>query len=57
MCHELTRATLITEALSQVSPRACEYKGIRCDAYDACGYQRQRRQRPQVWIITHQLLF
>ena len=57
MCRELERATLITDALGAVAPRACKHKDKECDFYHVCGYQRQRRQRPDIWIVPHQLLF
>ena len=57
MCRELERAMLITDALGAVTPRACKYKDKVCDFYHVCGYQRQRQQRPDIWIVPHQLLF
>ena len=28
-----------------------------CEFFNVCGYQRQREQQPDVWIVPHQLLF
>ncbi|GJE51820.1 hypothetical protein GOFOIKOB_4884 [Methylobacterium tardum] len=42
---------------------ACETKpkgtsaAIRCPMFDACGYVRQRRAEPAVWIVPHVMLF
>lgn len=57
MCRELDRAGLINEALGSVSPRACKHGEQQCRRYEICGYQRQRRQQPKVWIVPQQLLF
>ena len=57
MCRELKRTALITDALGAVTPRACKYKDKMCDFYHVCGYQRQRQQHPDIWIVPHQLLF
>jgi putative DNA primase/helicase len=57
MCREIERAMLITEALGAVTPRACKKKDKECGFYHVCGYQRQRQQRPDIWIVPHQLLF
>jgi putative DNA primase/helicase len=57
MCREIERATLITDALGAVAPRACKHKDKECDFYRVCGYQWQRQQRPDIWIVPHQLLF
>ena len=57
MCRELKRTALITDALGAVTPRACKYKDKMYDFYHVCGYQRQRQQHPDIWIVPHQLLF
>jgi putative DNA primase/helicase len=57
MCRELDRAELITGALAPVSSRACKHRDRECQHYTSCGYQRQREQQPDVWVIPHQLLF
>jgi hypothetical protein len=36
---------------------SCKYKDKVCDFYHVCGYQRQRQQRPDIWIVPHRLLF
>jgi putative DNA primase/helicase len=57
MCRDLARVELITEALGNVAKRACKHKDNECEFYRVCGYQRQRLQRPDLWIGPHQLLF
>lgn len=61
MCRDLDRVKLIEEAGGRVSSDACRYQSpveyFQCKFYDTCGYQRQRRAKPDIWIIPHQLLF
>jgi putative DNA primase/helicase len=57
MCRELERVALIGEALGSVSTSACKNRDNKCPAFEMCGYQRQRLQQPDVWVIPHQLLF
>jgi hypothetical protein len=57
MCRDFGRINLITEALGSVSARACQRRDKQCQFFDACGYQRQRLQRPDLWIVAHQCLF
>jgi hypothetical protein len=57
MCHDPERAKLILDALSDVSSHACKHKDQVCEFYERCGYQRQCRQRPDIWITPHQLLY
>ena len=57
MCIEQERVESIQKALGSVPERACKNRGKQCQFYETCGYQQQQRQRPQVWIVPHQLLF
>ena len=57
MCLDLERVKLIEEALADVSAHACQHRDHVCEFYCTCGYQRQRRRSPDVWIVPHQLLF
>jgi hypothetical protein len=57
MCRDTERARLIEDALGDVSAHACQHGDQVCEFYAGCGYQRQRRQRPDLWIVPHQLLF
>jgi putative DNA primase/helicase len=43
--------------MASVSQKACKTKEAECQFYKTCGYQKQRKLKPQVWIITHSLLF
>jgi putative DNA primase/helicase len=57
MCWEMPRAQLIYEALGSVSPLACQHGDKQCRYFETCGFQRQRLQRPTIWIVTHPCLF
>jgi hypothetical protein len=57
MCRDLARVGLITDALGNVTTCACKYKDSECEFFQICGYQKQREQRPNVWIVPHHLLF
>src|SRR5262249_8046921 len=57
MCRDGERVALIEDAGGRVSSEACFHKGVACQFYEVCGYQRQRGAEPDVWIIPHQLLF
>jgi hypothetical protein len=57
MCRDLRRVKLIEEALGSVTPCACKYKDKECEFFRLCGYQKQRQQNPDIWLVPHQLLF
>jgi putative DNA primase/helicase len=57
MCRDLDRVTLIEDAGGRASSDACRYKNNECAFFNICGYQRQQRLKPDVWIVPHQLLF
>jgi len=57
MCRESERVQLIQEALGPVSTHACKSGDKQCPFFESCGYQRQRLERPDMWLIPHQLLF
>jgi putative DNA primase/helicase len=57
MCREQERIKAIGEALGSVPSLACRRGDKQCPFYETCGYQRQRRERPQMWIVPHNLLF
>jgi hypothetical protein len=61
MCIEEDRTAAINGALGDLDRDACKVtrgkkKGI-CDHYNTCGYQRQKEDPPEVWIVAHQCLF
>jgi hypothetical protein len=57
MCQDLRRVSLLESALAAVGPHACKRGDEQCEFFDRCGYQRQRRQRPDIWVVPHQLCF
>jgi putative DNA primase/helicase len=57
MCRDLDRAELLNGAVASISLKGCKHGAAECEFYRDCGYQRQQRRTPQVWIVPHQLLF
>lgn len=65
MCRDLERANAVSEALGDVGKQACrrvvgsgDAKTVHeCEFYSVCGYQKQRRATPDVWLVPHQNLF
>ena len=62
MCHDLAAVTDAQKAGASIKGAVCEQKRpdgetLRCEHFHACGMMRQRRARPQVWIVPHALLF
>lgn len=57
MCRDLDRAELLNGAVASISQKGCKHGATECGFYRDCGYQRQRRLKPDVWIVPHQLLF
>jgi len=57
MCRDLDRAELLKGAVASISQKGCKHGAAECEFYRDCGYQRQQRLAPQVWIVPHQLLF
>jgi len=57
MCREPERVALIQQAHVSVASHACNSRDGQCPSFGVCGYQRQHRQPPEVWIVPHQLLF
>jgi phage/plasmid primase-like uncharacterized protein len=57
MCLETDRTGAIDGSLGDVSTLACKSaKGV-CEFYETCGYQRQKKDPPEVWLAAHQMLF
>src|SRR6202011_3837682 len=57
MCLEPKRTKAIRGALGDEEKHACKSsKGV-CKFYDVCGFQRQKRNPPKIWIVAHQLLY
>jgi putative DNA primase/helicase len=58
MCREPERVALITKAHLSVQDHACRRSADKtCPSFHLCAYQRQRREKPDLWIVPHQLLF
>jgi hypothetical protein len=57
MCREPERVELVMKAHLSVQSHACLSRNGKCPSFDICGYQRQRRESPAMWIVAHQLLF
>jgi hypothetical protein len=57
MCLEPRRLFAIEGALGDVDGDACKSKRGVCDNFDNCGWQRQKRNPPKLWLVAHQLLF
>ncbi|HEX2152021.1 MAG TPA: hypothetical protein VHG31_08500, partial [Stellaceae bacterium] len=58
-CREHERAAAIFAAMGNIERQACRNKRAKtvCSFYEVCGYQRQKLARPQVWLISSELLF
>lgn len=61
MCHDPDAVKLVQDAGGNVQAQACgtgQPGEPTCPFFWQCGYQRQKRQeRPDVWIMAHELLF
>ena len=62
MCDDLEAVELAHRAGQNIGAACCKGKTpggkeARCPHYDSCGYQRQKRQTPDVWLAAHQMLF
>jgi hypothetical protein len=61
MCDDLGAVEIALDLGATVSKACCEGKNpegekVRCNSYSQCGYQRQKKEKPQVWIIGHEML-
>lgn len=58
MCRDLPRAQAVIRAGLEISAKACGSSrvGSKCPFYDDCGYQKQRKKKPQLWYVPHNLL-
>jgi hypothetical protein len=57
MCLNLPAVELALKAHADVAKTCCKYKKQRCRFYDACGYQRQLQEEPQIWIVASDIIF
>lgn len=56
MCRQMDRIKSIRGALGDEEKHACKSGKEECKFYDRCGFQRQKRNPPQLWIVAHQML-
>jgi hypothetical protein len=57
MCRESERTAAIMSALGDVNSLACKSDQGICEDYFICGYQRQQKDPPEVWLVAHECLF
>lgn len=57
MCRDLDAVKDVQLVGGDPQKLVCISGDKRCAFADVCGYQRQRQQRGQIWIVTHQALF
>jgi putative DNA primase/helicase len=62
MCRNLPAVRDAMSAGLEVQSAACRridtsMSRHQCPAFDRCGYQRQRRQRADLWLVPHETLF
>src|SRR5215208_844551 len=63
MCDDLDAVQIALDLGATVETACCRSKDPktkierRCAFYSSCAYQRQKTERPDVWIVAHQLLF
>ena len=61
MCRDLAAVDDARAAMADVQSAVCrrvvDGKAIECPHFSACGYQRQRGVKADLWFIPHELLF
>src|ERR1700680_1364517 len=57
MCLEKDRTVAIVGALGDAEKDACKRGTQICDFYEGCGFQRQKRNPPRIWVVAHELLY
>jgi len=62
MCGDLPSVRLAEKAGVTVESACCKGKNpsgmvVTCPLFDTCAYQAQKRQKPDVWLFAHQMLF
>lgn len=58
MCLEDDRVFLVGTTIHEPDEYTCKNKdGKKCDHYDECGFQRQKRETHTIWTFAHQLDF
>jgi putative DNA primase/helicase len=57
MCRDIDAVKGVQRIGGDPQTMVCIKGDKRCAFADVCGYQRQRKQKGQIWIVTHQALF
>ena len=57
MCLNLEAVEAALKARTDVTKACCKYGKFECQFYRQCGYQAQKKQKPQVWIAASNVLF
>ena len=57
MCDNLEQVEIAIKCHATVATSCCKSKERTCKYYDKCRYQAQLRERPDVWICAHGMLF
>ncbi|WP_018259944.1 hypothetical protein [Methylobacterium sp. WSM2598] len=63
MCRKPDAVRLAIEMnVKSVEEACCRHKpkgkdAITCEFYETCAYQKQKKAKPQVWIVSHEYLF
>ena len=62
MCDDVEAVQIALSLGATVQTACCKTKledgrEARCLFFDVCSYQRQKADRPEVWIVAHQMLF
>jgi putative DNA primase/helicase len=57
MCQNLSQVKTAIAAGAPVQTTCCKSKGKECPFFQRCAYQSQLRQRPDVLLVPHEILF
>jgi putative DNA primase/helicase len=57
MCQDMERVYAARKALLDVDRSCCKSSDAICPFYDQCGFQRQKKQRADLWFLAHEYLF
>jgi putative DNA primase/helicase len=62
MCDDLEAVEIALNLGEPIQSACCKKKlsdgtEYRCPYYDTCSYQAQKNNKPEVWIVAHQMLF
>lgn len=57
MCLQTRRTKAIRGALGDEEKHGCKSGKRECQFYRQCGFQRQKKDPPKLWIVAHQLAY